>query len=347
MPPNPTRIVELASIFQDSALLFAASDLGIFAALSQLGEATAAALAAKLGLNERAARLILDGAVAVGLLDKEEDRYRNTGESEMFLVPGHKADLSNAIRYMRDVYPAWGRLAAFGKTGEPVESPGLHLGDDEARTRAFVLSMHGKALATAHPVLARLALEKAKHILDVGGGPGTYSVLLSRAYPALHATVLDLPPVIRIASELIEQQGAGDRVRTLAGDYHTTPFPGGNDAVLFFGMMHQESPEGIEKLLSKAYGSLNPGGMVYVMDMMTGATHTEPKFSALFAVNMALTAISGWVFSSAELTGWLQGAGFSGVAVQPLPAPIPHWLASARKPRWTSTRRGQPTERTS
>jgi len=66
--------------------------------------------------------------------------------------------------------------------------------------------------------------------------------------------------------------------------------------------------------------------------MMTDPTHTAPKFSALFAVNMALTTTSGWVFSSAELTEWLQAAGFTDVDVRPLPPPIPHWMARARKP---------------
>lgn len=333
MPLDPSRITDMASVFQDSALLFAASDLGIFAALSKLGESTAACLASTLTLDERAARLILDGAVAIGLLQKEKDRYRNTPESETFLVPGSRGDLSKALLYMRDVYPAWGRLASFAKSGAPVESPGLHLGDDEARTRAFVYSMHGKALATGQAVMSRLALQGCRQMLDVGGGPGTYSVLACRAYPGLQATVLDLPPVIQIARQLIEQQEMSASIQTLAGDYHSTPFPAGNDAVLFFGMMHQESAAAIQALLRKAYASMNPGASVYVMDMMTDATHTAPKFSALFAINMALTAESGWVFSSAELSQWLHEAGFAEVNVQTLPAPIPHWLASARRPQ--------------
>ena len=323
----------MASLFQDSAVLFAASELGIFGALAKLTAATAPEVADQLGMDRRATTLILNACVAVGLLEKEDERFRNTAESALFLVPGSKADLSTALIYMRDVYPAWGSLATFGKTGEPVESPKLHLGDDEARTRNFVFSMHGKALATAQPVLAQLSLGGCKQLLDIGGGPGTYSVQLSRVYPELHATVLDLPPVVQIAEKLIEQQGASDRVKTLAGNYHTTPFPGGNDAVLLFGMLHQESAENIQALLHKAYAAMVPGGLLYVMDMMTDATHTAPKFSALFAVNMALTAQSGWVFSSAELTSWMEKAGFADMAVNPLPPPIPHWLVSARKPR--------------
>jgi hypothetical protein len=323
----------MASLFQDSAVLFAASELGVFGALAKLGQATAQEVANQLSLDCRAATLILNACVAVGLLAKEGDRFRNTAESAIVLVPGSTGDLSTALIYMRDVYPAWGRLATLGKTGEPVESPQLHLGDDETRTRNFVLSMHGKAVAMAQPVLAQLSLKGCRQLLDVGGGPGTYSALLCRDYPELGATVFDLPPVIRIAQDLIEQQGVADRVKTLAGDYHSTPFPTGNDVILFFGMMHQESARSIQLLLRKAYDSMVPGALVFVMDMMTDPTHTTPKFSALFAVNMALTSKSGWVFSSAELTAWMETAGFIDIVVQPLPAPIPHWLVSAQKPR--------------
>ena len=324
--------MDMASAFQESAILFAASDLGIFGAVAKSADATAADVAGAAGIDARAATLIMDACVAVGLLQKEGSVYRNTPESGAFLVPGGPGDLSKAIWYMRDVYPVWGRLKEFGNNGRPPESPQLHLGDDEQRTRAFVMSMHGKALATGAAVVASLPLQGCRRLLDVGGGPGTYSVMLSRAYPELHATVFDLPPVIRIASGLIEQQGASARVSTLPGDYHATPFPVDNDAVLFFGMMHQESPERILSLLRKAYNAMAPGASVYVMDMMTDPSHTAPKFSALFAVNMALTTDSGWVFSSAELEGWTQAAGFVDFKLHPLPPPIPHWLASARKP---------------
>lgn len=328
MRPDPSRIVAMATLFYDSAVLFAAIDAGVFGALAQVKEGTAAAVAAQAGLDLRGATLLLDGCVAVGLLEKSGELYRNTAESGLFLVPGSPADLSNAIRYSRDVYPAWHKLAELARTGKPVESPDLHLGDDAARTRTFVMSMHGKALATYRGVLPSLALEGRKQLLDVGGGPGTYAAKIAEANPEIRCTVLDLPPVIEIARGLL---AGNDRVATLPGDYHTTPFPAGNDVVLFFGMMHQESPAGIEALLRKAYDSLTPGGVVYVMDMMTDATHTAPKFSALFAVNMALTTHSGWVFSDAELKGWMEAAGFTDFQVGPLPPPIPHWMASARK----------------
>jgi cyclopropane fatty-acyl-phospholipid synthase-like methyltransferase len=142
---------------------------------------------------------------------------------------------------------------------------------------------------------------------------------------------MDLPAVTRVADELIRAQGMEDRVATIPGDYHTEPFPGGQDAVIFFGVLHQESPSNISNLIKRAFAALVPGGRVYVLDMMTDSTHTAPVFSALFALNMALTTLDGWVFSDAELETWMEQAGFVDFRVQQLPPPMPHWLASARK----------------
>jgi SAM-dependent methyltransferase len=328
---DPSRIMEMASAFYESAALFAASDLGVFAKLAELGPADGEAVVSACGLDRRGGRILLDACASLGLLEKSGNRYRNTPEAALFLVPGSPADLSGAIRYNRDVYAAWGRLKEMALTGRPVEKPEFHLGDDPERTRTFVMAMHGRAMGIGRAVVPLLDLAGRRLVLDVGGGPGTYSVLIAEAYPGLECLVLDLPPVTAIATEIIGRAGLAGRVRTLAGDYHATAFPDGFDAILFFGVLHQESPEAIRELLRRAHEALAPGGLVYVLDMMTDASRTRPKFSALFGVNMALTTENGWVFSDEDLRRWLAEAGFRDVSVRPLGPPMPHWLADARK----------------
>jgi SAM-dependent methyltransferase len=328
---DPNRIVDMASAFYESAILFAASDLGVFWKLAGLGEADLDSLVSACGLDQRGGRILLDACVALGLLEKDKGRYRNGPEAALFLVPGSPADLSGAIRYNRDVYGAWGRLKEMALSGRPVEKPEVHLGDDPDRTRTFVMAMHGRALGIGRAVVPLLDLAGRHRILDVGGGPGTYSVLIAEANPGVECVVIDLPDVVEIAEELIEKAGLSARVKTVAGDYLAVQFPSGNDAILLFGVLHQESPESILALLRRAHTALAPGGVIYVLDMMTDASRARPKFSALFSVNMALTTDHGWVFSEDDLAGWLDEAGFHDFASRPMPPPMPHRLASATK----------------
>ena len=109
-------IVDLASAFYGSAVLFAALEHGVFAAVEKSGRLDD--LVRETACDARGLRLLLDACVAEGLLEKSGESYSNTPAGRAALVPGGAADLTRAIRYNRDVYPAWGRLAGFVKSGD-------------------------------------------------------------------------------------------------------------------------------------------------------------------------------------------------------------------------------------
>ncbi len=328
-----SEIVDLASAFYGSAVLFAALDVGVFKALADLGgSGDLTALAHETGASPRGLRLLLDACVAEGLLGKQEDTYFNTEAGKMALVPGGPADLSKAVRYNQDVYPAWGRLADLARTGEPVESPQLHLGDDPERTRRFALSMRGRALAIGRGVVPMLDFAGCTKLLDLAGGPGTYAELIAKANPEISVVTVDVPAVSAVARDCVAEAGLSDRIECRAGDYHTDEYEAeAYDAVTIFGALHQESPEQICDILTRANRALKPGGRIFILDMMTDRTHTAPAFSALFAVNMALTTQNGWVFSDEELKSWLTMTGFEPGEAHPVPPPMPHWVLSAVK----------------
>ena len=313
------EIVDLASAYYGSAVLFAAIDCDVFAK----------AEAGTLDASSRGMRLLADACVAEGLLEKRDGRYFNTPASNMALVPGGPADLTKAIRYNRDVYPAWGRLADFARTGRPVEKPEIHLGEDAARTKAFAASMFGRAMGIGKGIVPMLGGLSGR-ILDLAGGPGAYAILMCQANPSATCTTVDLKAISAEAAEYVAKFGLCGRIECRAGDYHADEYEAGAyDVVTIFGALHQESPSQIVDILKRAKRALKPGGRLFVLDMMTDATHTAPKFSALFAVNMALTTENGWVFSDEELKGWMREAGFEPGETAVAPPPMPHWLVSA------------------
>lgn len=336
LPPpekSVSEIVDLASAFYGSAVLFAALDVGVFKALAALGgSADLTALAAETEAAPRALRLLLDACVAEGLLGKQEETYFNTQAGKLALVPGGPADLSQAVRYNEDVYPAWGRLAQLVRTGEPVEPPQLHLGDDPARTRRFALSMRGRARAIGRGVVPMLDFSGCTRLLDLAGGPAAYAELIVQANPGLTCVTVDVPAVSAVARDCVAEAGLSDRIECRAGDYHTDEYEAASyDAVTIFGALHQESSDQIRDILARAHRALKPGGRIFILDLMTDRTHTAPAFSALFAVNMALTTANGWVFSDEELKSWLVETGFEPGEAHPVPPPMPHWVLSAVK----------------
>ncbi len=328
-------IVDMASAYYSSAVLFAAIDADVFGAVERLGAgATAQAVADAAGTSRRGTAMLLDACAALGLLAKDgAGAYSNTPAGRQALVPGGPADLTRAIRYNRDVYPAWGRLGEFVKTGRPAEKPSMHLGGDPERTKAFAQAMYSRAMGIGRGVVPMLGLPQGcRRVLDLAGGPGAYAVLMARSYPQIEKIVtVDLPAISGQAAEMVAAEGLQDRIECRAGDWHGCAFGEGFDAVAIFGALHQESPEAIRGILAKAAAALVPGGRIFVLDMMTDETRTAPAFSALFGLNMALTMPCGWVFSDAELKGWLAEAGFECGETRKAPPPMPHWMVAGTK----------------
>jgi precorrin-6B methylase 2 len=330
--PNPGLIMQLALAYRASAIFFAASDLGVFTLLGS-GPLTSAEIAAKCGAAAEPMRLVIESCADSGLLVRQGDRFANTPTAEVFLVRGKPAYLGDSLKYARDLYPAWGAIGELVKTGRPTMPPETILGDDKAKTRAFVMAMHERAKGIGSVLPHNVDLSGRKRLLDVGGGPGTYSVALCRQTPGLTATVLDRPGVLEVTRELVDAAGFADRVTLLPGDYLTTPFGSGFDAVLLSGMMHRETAENANLLLKKAFDALQPGGLVMVSDVFfEDDRKNTPPFATSFALNMMLTSNHGSAHAKSEMERWMAENGFRHLARHDMPRPNPHTLIIGVKP---------------
>jgi SAM-dependent methyltransferase len=327
---DPGPLMKLTTAYWESQALLTANRIGLFDALAG-GTLDTQAIAAKLNTAPRPTRLLLNACVGLGLLEARPDGFCNSPLSSAFLVSGSPAYMGNAIRYSDNLYGAWGGLETALREDHPTMAPETYLGRDPQKTRDFVYGMHDRALGIGRALVGLVDLGGCRQLLDVGGGPGTYSALLTLRYPDLRATVMDLPEVVTIAAEIVAGMGVADRVDMLAGDYMNTPFPKARDVVLISGVFHRESEPTCRRLIERAAGSLLPGGRLLISDVFTDAGGTQPVFATLFGLNMMLSAPEGGVHADADVARWMTEAGFTVGDVLHFPPPMPHRLIIGRK----------------
>jgi len=323
------KLTDLATAYWDAAALGAAVELGVFEALGGKG-ATAEEVARATGANPEHLARLLDALVALRVLVRRSSRYRPDPGVAPLLSRSSPTCLLDALRFNTHMYPIWGRLAECVRSGGPAAAPEEHLGGNPELTRRFVLTMHSRALAMAPAVLPALHVMGHRRLLDLASGPGTFSRLLAERITGLEVTLFDLPPVLEIARELTAGSPAADRVRFHPGDYRKDPLPGGFDAVLFCGALHQEDPSTAAPLLRAIHDALTPRGTLTIVDMMLAADRGGPKFSALFSLNMMLTSRNGRVFDEIELSDLARKAGFPELSVERLEN-SPYWILRASR----------------
>jgi precorrin-6B methylase 2 len=330
--PDPSLIMRLALAYRSSAVLFAAAELDLFTPLAERAH-TAPELAARTGLEPEPLRMLLDACAAEGLLAREGARFTNTPVTDAYLVRGRPGYIAHGLKFAEDLQPAWLRLADLVRTGAPTMEPESVLGEDKEKTRAFVLAMHERARGMSAVLPYGVDLAGRRRLLDVGGGPGTYSIALVRQTPGLHSTVLDRPGVLEVTREIVDSHGCADRIELMPGDYLTSSFGTGYDAVLLSGMMHRETPATCQLLLQKAFAALNPGGIVIVSDVFFATDERNaPPFATYFALNMMMMCENGTAHAMTGMAAWMAGAGFRSVETRPLPPPNPHTLVIGVKP---------------
>lgn len=322
---DPEPILKLASGFMATKHLFVANELGIFEALAD-SPATINGLAARTGLTRRAARISADAMVALGLLVREGDFYRNTELSTVYLSGRGPGDLRPLLRFWdRISYPRWDALATALAKGPSQQIIELDEQQQEIASAGIEAILAGPtaALPTSFDFSAN------RRLLDVGGGTGSWSIAVARAYPGLEAAVLELPAVAAIARDRIESAGLGGRIDVVAGDAMSGALPPGYDVVLLANIMHYWSPDENRALLRRVRDAAEPGANLLLVDFWTDPTHTQPVQAALMAGEFAVHLRNGDVYSVEEVRAWLDTTGWQFVQHVPLAGPQSLIVASA------------------
>ena len=302
-------LLALGRSYQNACVLLAAAELDLFGALAD-APLPAQRLAAALRADERATRILADALVALGLLEKRDGAYSPAPGVAPALAGGGPDTVRPMLLHQANCLRSWARLAATVRAGEPVEDrPSIH--GAAADRAAFIEAMEVASRHAAASLVAALGPPPFQHLLDVGGGPGTWTIAFLRAAPAARATLYDLPETLPIARRRIDAAGLGERVDLVAGDFYAdSALPTGADLAWVSAIAHQNSRQQNRELFAKVHAALAPDGEILIRDMVMDPSHTSPAAGALFAVNMLACTPAGGTYSLAELGEDLAHAGF-------------------------------------
>jgi hypothetical protein len=336
---SPLPLMQLSIGFWSFKALATASELDLFARLSDTDGHTIDELAELLGIGQRPVESLVAACASIGLLERRDGRYVNSALADEFLVPGKAYHFGGWVHMLdRRLYPAWGLLTEAVRTNRPTswnpdEQAHLFDSEDPELLALFWEAMHSLSTLTARELGAHFDLSASTALLDVGGGSGAYDIELCRRYPNLRATVFDLPPVCEIASKKIVAAGDEDRIAVAPGDFLADPeLPAGHDVVLLSMIMHDWTPEQDLAILRKCFAALPPDGRIVISELLVNDEKTGPPAATLMSLNMLVETVGGRNYTAEEYEQWLHATGFVDVQTVSFEAPGANGAVLARKP---------------
>jgi hypothetical protein len=288
------------SSFMPARIVLTANHYRIFDRMGAEGQG-AVSLSRELKTDRRATELLLNSLVAIGLLKKKNDRYSNAPLAARYLVKGKPRYQGDILEHYNTLWDNWSGLDTVLKTGKP--SRKIH--DHES----FILGMHNIAALKEKDVIKGLDLREVRQLLDLGGGPGTYSMAFARK--KIDVTLLDFPDTLRISKKLIREAGLEKRIRLLPGDFTKDAWGSGYDMVFISQIFHSYTAEDCIRMLGKSRAALNPSGKVVVQEFYLDDSRTNPPTGAIFAINMLVNTPGGRTYTPKEMSVWMKKAGFA------------------------------------
>jgi SAM-dependent methyltransferase len=303
------RLLGVSGSYWQGCTLHAGVKLDIFTLIGT-DEMNADQVAGELECDVRGITMLLNALSSMGLLVKRLGRYANTDAGMSLLVKGSPRYVGYMVMHHHNLVEAWSRLDKAVKTGKPVRETPVHGEDDR---QSFLMGMFNLAMGIAPDLAKQIDLKGKNHLLDLGGGPGTYAIHFCLANPELKATVYDLPTTRPFAEKTISEFGVSDRIDFFAGDYVKDYVSGAYDVVWVSHVLHGESPNGCRMIIDKAVSVLEPGGLLLIHDFILNDTIDGPMFAALFSLNMLVNTDQGQSYSEGQIKEMLTGAGLKNI----------------------------------
>ena len=325
-PVTPEPILQLGLAFWGSKTLLSAVELGLFTYLAGAPR-DANDITAELDLRPRGVQDFLDALVALGMLERTGDTYRNGPAADQFL-DRNKASYVGGLLEMANarLYPFWGSLTEALRTGHPQNEAKVGenffsaLYEDADRLEQFLHAMTGISMGDALAIADTFPWDRYATVIDIGTAEGCLPVQVALRHPHLSGGGFDLPAVAPVFEKHVASAGLTDRLRFYPGDFFTDPLPHA-DVLVMGHLLHDWSLDEKLVLLRKAYDAVSPGGALIVYESIIDDDRRTNAFGLLMSLNMLIETQEGFDYTGADCQSWMSDVGFEDAYVQHLAGP--------------------------
>ena len=343
------RLFGMGLAAMEAANICLGRQLGLYQALADQAQGTAAEVAAAAGTDVRYTREWLEQQATAGLIDvvgitteADHRRFELSPAAEECLL---KPDSLNSVGPIFDFLPPLGAIlpqlaeAFRSGAGVPYADYAVHDAQGDFNRPAFLNLLPGEWINHIPDLAEKLAGGGEVRIAEIGSGEGWAAIGIAKAWPNARVDGFDLDDAsVAKARKLAAEAGVADRVSfevaDVTGDLASVPGAGNYDAVFAFEMIHdlanpQAALRGM-RALAKA------GAPIIVMDE-NAAEAFEPATEnpierLLYAVSVlhclpvgrteANSACTGTVMRPDTFRRYATEAGYSGVDILPIEFPF-------------------------
>jgi ubiquinone/menaquinone biosynthesis C-methylase UbiE len=312
--------------FRVSQAIHVAATLGL-ADLLASGPKTSNDLAAATDTHPLALYRLMRALSSAGIFcERDHRRFELTPVAELLRsnAAGTHAPMAQLVGRPSS-WQAWGDLLYAVRTGntafDHVHGRGVweHRAQHPAEGEVFDRAMSTRTEQFAEAALAACDFSRFAHVVDVGGGEGTFLAAILTAHPRTRGTLFDQPQTIARAQSSLASLGLSTRCQAVGGNFFAS-VPDGGDAYLLKWILHDWDDTASVDILRACRRAMKPSGALIVLERLVGAANTasEAKFADLHMLVMN----GGRERTRDEFASLLGESGFRLVSVTPTSTPL-------------------------
>lgn len=279
---------------------------------------TAAQLSEEIGINTWKLEKLCDLLSALKFLDKDDDKFSLSDTSKTFFSNDSKFQAINLIKHsLMEASPGIDMVKMLKE--ELDHSHEMWTYEETGWKALFEAPFMGGVQRTMRMLSTHLDGSRIRSVLDLGGGPGTYSMALAETFQGISSIVVaDLPSIVESSTEARLKEYGDSRIKSMPCDFRKDDIGTGYDLVFVSNSFYMVKTS-IENILLRINKSLNDGGYLVIKHVFLDKSSA---FSTSLDFSMSLASNEQNLHSAQEFEDMLEKTGFEWQSIAKTDDPV-------------------------